>query len=52
MELFRSLRIRSGSNILRKKSLKVKRKREFVNLKKAATIGIVWDIVRMMIWHQ
>jgi hypothetical protein len=46
MELFRSLRIKAGTNILRKKSLKVKRRREFVNLKKAATIGIVWDIVR------
>ena len=46
MELFRSLRIRAGSNILRKKSLKVKRKRDFVNLKKAARIGIVWDIIK------
>jgi len=46
MELFRSLRIKAGANILRKKSLKVKRKREFVNLKRAGTIGIVWDIVR------
>lgn len=46
MELFRSLRIKAGTTILRKKSLKVKRKREFVNIKKAGTIGIVWDIVR------
>jgi hypothetical protein len=46
MELFRSLRIKAGTNILRKKSLKVRRRREFVNITKARTIGIVWDIVR------
>jgi hypothetical protein len=46
MELFRSLRVRTGRNILKKKALKVKRKRGFVNLAEVRTIGVVWDITQ------
>ncbi len=46
MELFKSLRIRAGFNALKKRAIKVKRNRGFVNLNTAVTIGIVWDIER------
>lgn len=44
MELFRSLRISAGYNVLKKRAIKVRRNRDFVNLSTAQTIGIVWDI--------
>lgn len=44
MELFRSLRISVGFNSLKKRAIRVRRNRGFVNLSTAQTIGIVWDI--------
>jgi len=46
MELFKSLRLKAGFNVLKKRAIRVKRNRGFVNLNTAGTLGIVWDITR------
>lgn len=45
MELFRSLRIREGNRRLRKRAGKLKRRRNFINIDDARSIGILWDII-------
>jgi hypothetical protein len=44
MELIRKLRIIEGNRRLRKRALKLKRIRRFINISDAKTIGILWDI--------
>lgn len=44
MELFRSLRIEAGYGRLRRRASKANRKRGFVNLDDARSVGILWDV--------
>lgn len=44
MELFRRLRLFEGNRRLKKRASKLQRKRRFINISEAKTIGILWDI--------
>ncbi len=43
MELFKSIRLRIGNSVLRKRMTRTKRKKHFTNIDQVKKIGIVWD---------
>ncbi len=44
MVLFRKLRINAGNRMLKRRASKMQRKRRFINIADAKSIGILWDI--------
>ena len=44
MEMFRRLRLFEGNRRLARRASKLQRKRRFINIAEAKTIGILWDV--------